>query len=88
MTAQQIVEWLEAFRVQSEEKIKETASLLNGQALQIISGVAAMLDKRGNFLTLPKLYPDLFGEPAKRKKMSPEEIENARICVWHNFLGV
>ena len=67
---------------------KETAILLNGQAMQIISGVGSMLDKHTKFLTLQKLYPDLFGERAKTKNMSPEEIENATICAWHNFLGV
>lgn len=88
MTVEQAVQWLEGFREQSEAKLKENALLLNGQALQIISGVGSMLDKHAKFLTLQKLYPDLFGERAKMKNMSPEEIENASICAWHNFLGV
>lgn len=88
MTVQQVVEWIEHDKSNSEETFKEKAILLNGQALQIISGIGSMLDKHTKFLTLEKMYPDLFGVRSKIKNMSPEEIENATICAWHNFLGV
>lgn len=88
MTVEQVVEWIEEFQKRCEETLKENAILLNGQALQIISGIGSMLDKHAKFLTLEKMYPDLFGMRAKTKDMSPEEIENANICAWRNFLGM
>ena len=89
MTVQQVAEYLEAYSRKRLDDFKEQAILLQGQAFQITSGIAQLLDKKAKFRGLDKIYPELFG---KRKidisTMTPEQIERATVNAWSVFLGI
>lgn len=87
MTVAQISEWVDACQATATRKVKEQASLLNGQALQIISGIGSMLDKKQKFVALEKLYPELFGKKAKLKNLTPEQMLQQEVAAWRVFLG-
>jgi len=77
---------VEAYNEASTQRVKEFAGLLNGQALQIISGVGGMFDKHSKFLTLEKLYPNLFKKSLNTKNMTQEQAETAAYSAWKAFL--
>ncbi len=89
MTVQQVAEYLEAYSRKRLDDFKEQAILLQGQAFQITSGIAQLLDKKAKFRGLDKIYPELFG---KKKidisTMTPEQIERATVNAWSVFLGI
>lgn len=88
MTVQQVVEWIDAANDAVISKSKDNAALLNGQALQIISGVGSMLDKKVKYLTLEKLYPELFWKKADTKNLAPKQVRQREVAAWRTFLGV
>lgn len=88
MTTKEIVQWVDAVSKISLERKKETAVLLNGQAMQLVTGVGGMFDKKSKFLNLEKLYPALFGKEKDQKPLSPEEHQRQEVMAWRAFLGV
>lgn len=88
MTVRQVVEWIDAANDAAISKSKDNAALLNGQALQIISGVGSMLDKKVKYLTLEKLYPELFGKKADTKNLTIEQTQQREVAAWRTFLGI
>lgn len=57
----------------------EKAILLNGVAQQIVSGIAAVINSKNKFISLKKLYPELFGKSANGSGLTAVE-------VWDKFL--
>ncbi len=78
MTLQQIGDYAEA----QEEAMRRQAILLDGQARQLISGINAMLDNKQKYLTLDKLYPELF----KKRYRTLKDRRAAERKTWLSFL--
>ena len=66
---------------------KTAAVLLDGQARQIASAVAALLDKKNKYVTLDKLYPTWFGRQAGAAQMTKEQQEAAFQQAFRAFPG-
>ena len=81
MTVEQCCEFLDAFNSRQKEFVKEQAFLFNGLAQQIISGIGSLFDKKNKFITLNKLYPELFREDNSDIPYEQSELKN-----WTAFL--
>lgn len=84
MTMRQIGEYVTAAQERQKDDFAQSAILLDGLSQQILS---VMASKHPKYLTLPKLYPHIFGDKSQNLNLNPNQRRALTAARWKSFLG-